>query len=101
MIRELKSAIAAIDRFQGSEFAVAKAKQNAIDARLTAASKAMEVFPKGAMGLTPDAVKATPEWKKAKAELDRAFKELQRFNAHFVKKFAKELREERQLRRRG
>lgn len=45
---------------------------DAANARLSAASAALDAFPKGAMNLTTDAAKATPEWKAAKAEADKA-----------------------------
>ena len=41
----------------------------------------MQAFPKGDMGLTPDAVKATPEWKAARIEMDRAMTALRNANA--------------------
>lgn len=53
----------------------------------------------GAMGLTPDSVKSSPEYRTAKAEHDLAFRRLQAFNAQFVKAFAAELRAERRASR--
>lgn len=41
-------------------------------ARSRAASDVLNAFPKGAMGITPDAVKATPEFIAARAEMSRA-----------------------------
>lgn len=61
------------------------AKRDAATERLNAASAAMAQFPTGNMGLTPDAVKATPEWKAAKIELDRATVAARNANAEVVK----------------
>ena len=47
----------------------------------------------GPLWLTPDSVKAKPEWQRLKRETDEALYALQSFNRWYVKKFAKELRE--------
>jgi hypothetical protein len=56
-------------------------------------SMELNKFPKGEMGLTPDAVKASPEFKMAKSNYDEAFFSLRRYNAllrtHYPKQFAK------------
>lgn len=49
------------------------------------AGAALNAFPKGHLGLTPDSVKATPEWKAAKQDYERAFSALRAFNAHQYK----------------
>jgi len=53
---------------------------DAIRAELDAASYALKAFPKGAMGLTPDSVKQSPEWKTAKHRYLVAFEMLRAFN---------------------
>jgi len=64
----------------------------------TAAEK-LEAFPFDPItGLTPDVVRATPEWITAKNGYSVAFNALREFNATFVKKYKKELREERRQR---
>jgi hypothetical protein len=45
------------------------------------ASKQLQAFPKSTTGLTPDAVKSTPEFITAKANYQRAFAKLRAFNA--------------------
>ena len=45
------------------------------------AGAALKAFPKGRFGLTPDAVKASPEWQAAKRNLDQAFANLRAFNS--------------------
>lgn len=46
-------------------------------------------------GLTPDHVKATPQYKSAKKQLDSAFKALREYNGGFCKLFAHEYQAER------
>lgn len=58
-------------------------------------SAVLNGFPKGSMGLTPDSVRATPEWKVAKAQEDSDFKKLQNWNTFYVKTFKKEINAER------
>lgn len=80
-------------------FAEAKATAAAIEAEISAAEVALRAFPVGPMGLTPDAVKVTPEFRAAKKAFDASFAKLRAFNAVFTKTFSRELREERLLRR--
>lgn len=44
-----------------------KASKDRLWDEMMQASKALKVFPKGNMGLTPDAVKQSPEYKAAQA----------------------------------
>lgn len=53
---------------------------------------------KNSMGLTPDHIKALPEYKSAKLAFDQAFKNLQNFNSYFIKTFKKEINQERKTR---
>lgn len=53
---------------------------------------------KGPMGLTPDHIKASPEYKADKLNCTIAFNALRSFNKSFVKVFKKEIRAERRLR---
>jgi len=68
----------------------AKAKSDALWNASSASSKVMGAFPKGAMGLTLDATRATPEWKAAKQIADRDFAALRDFNVMFTQQFKKE-----------
>lgn len=79
-------------------FEEAKAESDLLEQEEHAAGAALNAFPRGPMGLTPDAVRATIEYKNAKTRWGKAFKALQCFNVTFVKQFAKELREERKRR---
>ena len=60
--------------------------------------KEFDKYGKGDMGLTPDFVRAMPEYRKAKAEFDNAFQVLRKFNQQFVKQFKKETAKERRER---
>ena len=80
------------------EFAIAKQAQMALESQLRDVSAFLSTFPKSAMGLTPDSVKATPEWSAAKRDMDILFANLRAFNAVFCKRFARELRDERDAR---
>ena len=57
--------------------------------------KAFDSYGKSPMGLTPDHVKAMPEWKEAKMAFEIAFQNLRNFNAKYTKAFKKEIQEER------
>jgi hypothetical protein len=55
--------------------------RDSLEAELRRFSGILKSFPKGPMNLTPDPVKATPEWKAAKAATDKAFANLRAFNS--------------------
>jgi hypothetical protein len=80
-------------------FEEADAESTRLEQEVSAAGAVLRAFPTGPMGLTPDHVKATPEWRAAKARYERAFAAMRKFNAVFVKVFAKELRAQRDARR--
>lgn len=84
----------------GSAYALAKGKRDALDAAVTQHGATLNQFPKGPMGLTPDAVKATPEFKTAKTNFDRAFAALREHNAYMTKNFSAEMKAERAARKR-
>lgn len=52
----------------------------------------------GPMGLTPDHIRARPEWQVARKESSEKFEALRQFNSFFTKTFAKEYRAERKER---
>lgn len=82
-------------------FEQAKATKTQIEAAVAVAGEVYNAFPKGAMGLTTDAVRVTPEFRAAKAAFDRAFVALRAHNGFMNKRFAKEMRQERLTRRAG
>ena len=77
----------------------AKTTRDAIEADVSRLSAVLQSFPTGPMGLTPDATKASPEYRAAKVAFDAAFERSRRFNGLFVKAFADEIRAERLSRR--
>lgn len=85
-------------QFPSMTFAEAKAMQDVLEAEWKAASRAFDIFSADELGLTPDDVKASPEWKRVRREYDKAFNELRNFNSWFTKTFKRELRDERRLR---
>ncbi len=80
-------------------FEEATAERDRLEQEVTAAGAVMQTFPRGAMGLTPDHVKATPEWQEAYTRSRRAFVALQNFTIVYVKAFKKELAAQRKLAR--
>lgn len=60
--------------------------------------EAFDKYPRGAMGLTPDHIKVTPEYQRERKLYNIAFTQLQNFNKVYVKQFKKELAEERKNR---
>lgn len=56
---------------------------------------AFDKYPRGAMGLTPDHIKVTPEYQREKKLYNIAFTQLQNFNKVYVKQFKKEIAKER------
>ena len=59
------------------------------------ADEAFKTFPRGPMGLTPDPVKAMPEYRAACAAYDKAFAALRDYNGKFTKAFKAEYAAER------
>ena len=80
-------------------FAQAKAMAQVITGKTKAATEVLQSFPKGAMGLTPDHVKFSPEFCAANAAFHAAFMNERRFNAWYTKAFKKELLQDRDKRR--
>ena len=84
-------------------FDIATAQRDVLDARLIAASTALRdflnQFERGPCNLTPDHVKAMPEFKALKSNCAAAFSALRAFNGHYIKTFKKELRAARMQRR--
>ena len=68
--------------------AAIEAARTALEAEMYAAGRALNAISgAGPMGLTPDSVKASPEWKAKRASYDRAFAALRAFNtAHSPKR---------------
>lgn len=76
------------------DYETAKAEKARIESLVDQASKELQKFPRGPMGLTPDSVKATAEWKKAHAIFNSAFAYQRGFNTGFMRLYKKQWREE-------
>ena len=63
---------------------------NNAGAALSELTKGVECGP---MGLTPDHIKATPEWKNARRLFDSAFQDVRLFNVPFIRTYKKQWRE--------
>ncbi len=83
------------------DYATAKSIRDFAERNAAEAGATLQQFPKGAMGLTPDSVKATPEWRKAKAQYEVAAQQLRNANAYMVKHYRAEMAAERAARRAG
>jgi hypothetical protein len=70
---------------------VAKSVKAGIEADVKKAEDALDTFPRGPTGLTPDHVKVSPEYRAAKSSFNTHFKRLQTFNQTFVKTFRRNL----------
>lgn len=87
---------------QRSEYVSAKTQRDALQAEVDRTGAALRALSGGgAMGLTPDDVKASPEWQAAKRAYDAAFAALRQFNQRFTKDFAQDIRAERRARDAG
>jgi hypothetical protein len=73
----------------------AKLERDRLQAEMQSASAIMQTFPRGEMGLTPDHIKASPEWRAARARYQTALSAMQTFNATFIPRFKKEIAAER------
>lgn len=67
--------------------------KEALEAAYKHASDTLQAFPRLGNGLTPDSVRALPEWQEAKQKYNHAFENLRNFNAQFMKQYAKEYRD--------
>jgi len=83
------------------DYTEAKKIKAELEAALDVASKTLNAIPgvgSGAMGLTPDAVKFSTEYRVAKTAYEKAFKNMRAFNGWFTKTFKKEYLAERRER---
>lgn len=79
-------------------YSEAKAHRDRLDTHVSALSKTLNAFPKGAMGMTPEGVKASAEFKKVKSEFDGAFAKLRKFNGKFSKVYKADIKADRMKR---
>lgn len=77
-------------------YSEAKAYRDQLEAELNRLSAILNSFPHdGPMGLTPDHVKLSPEYRAAKSAWDLQFHKLRTFNGAFTREFRAELKLER------
>jgi len=76
-----------------ANFKSAIVNQATLTQALDEASEALSKYPKGEMGLTPDHVKATPQWQSDKRAFENAMKTLREFNSVMLRKYKKEYRQ--------
>ena len=76
-----------------------KARSEAASQRCKDASEVLQRFPKGPMGLTPDDVKSTPEWRAARTQFDAAHADLRAANDALLKHFPEEVKADRDRQR--
>ena len=75
-----------------------KRAKEALEAAVDRASLALQQFPRGALGLTPDHIKATPKHRDARKAYADAAAKLRAFNAWFIPMYHIQLQAERQKR---
>jgi hypothetical protein len=80
---------------KAEDFLAAYEQAEILNRAVTETSAKMQDFPRGPLGLTPDDVKASPEWQTAYRNFNTAFQALRNFNGTYTKVFADELRHER------
>lgn len=81
-----------------NDFDIAKLAADKLAKEYKEKSDALQAFDKlgkTELGLTPDHVKASPEWKQAKADYENAFQAFRNYNQWYTKAFKKELAEQR------
>lgn len=82
-------------------YAVARQIRDRIEADAKAAGERLRAIPgvgSGQLGLTPDHVKASPEYRAALADWQREFDRLRAFNAAYLRRFRREIKAERRAR---
>jgi hypothetical protein len=81
-----------------SAFEKAKSEIALIEQELADAVKILKSFPVNAMGLPSESDRLSPKYRTAKVRADKAFAKLRALNTVFVKRFAKEMKAERDKR---
>lgn len=79
-------------------YEVAKEMKAVMEAREREAAAVLKAVPglgSGPMGLTPDEVKASPQYLQAKGDWEACWHALRRFNAWFLREYGREYRKER------
>lgn len=88
-----QKAIAVSILITAATFAIANAQRHAVDEIVEFHAKEVYAFTEGMdlpMGLTPNHIRVSPEYKAAKGKLDRAMSVLKAWNRYIVKNWPKE-----------
>ncbi|WP_415913299.1 hypothetical protein [Neptuniibacter sp. QD37_11] len=78
-----------------TDYATYKKTVELLEENLQRASEALKAFPRGNMGLVPDDVKSTDEFKAAKLDYDKAHNALRNYNQDVPKTFKRQRSQER------
>jgi phage host-nuclease inhibitor protein Gam len=81
------------------EFNEATKVRDQIEAELNKYGDILKQYPRSAIGLPSEKDRISPEYQAAKKALDATFKKLRDFNKVYCKRFAKELKAERDKKR--
>lgn len=95
---------------QAIDFALFQVARDALDSALVQAGNRLSatrerlaseqgIEPFGKLNLTPDSIRQHPDYRRDHAALNAAFEALRALNGRYVKRFAKELRQEREAMR--
>lgn len=96
---QLAAALAESKASVPADYAQAKERQAQLQAEYERTGLALKALSGGGpMGMTPESVRTTPRWKDAKREADAAFAALRAFNEVYVKRFSKEIAQDRRAR---
>lgn len=82
-------------------FQKAKVAKELYEKKQDEAEKALKslITERGSMGLVPDYIKDSLEFKAAKRNFDNAFNDLRNFNQNYIKTFKAEIKAEREKKR--
>ena len=79
-------------------FEQATNERDRLETACSEAGAVLDQFPRGPMGLTPDAIKATDAYRSAKLAAYTAFQNLRNFNEFYLKTFKAEIKAARKSR---
>jgi GNAT superfamily N-acetyltransferase len=84
-----------------NNYLAAKKKRDELEAEVDKHAKVLQGYPTGEMGLVPDNIKSTPEFKTHKQNYNAAFQNLRNFNSSFTKTYKKEIAADRAAKLKG
>jgi len=81
------------------DYAFHRAHNAGLTATVEQHARAMDKYPRGPLGLPPEHIRTSTEYRMEKANLDRAVSALRDHNGFMVKNFKKEMKTDRDARR--